>query len=198
MSRGRESGEKLSDSIFSLGVNATRPFSLNANTRLVLTRARKRREVPPLRGPGPVLRRRPGRAAVPPSGAFDAMTFGFVGRALYEQYESSLRTGPRYFAGVNVRRSLTDRIDLFAEAGGNARYGRSDVFNWRDWSVEGELRLVARPQRPRVRDRRVPPRRHRFLGPRVPREPRRSPMSSSPTTPSRARTSSPTSSTRRP
>jgi hypothetical protein len=38
-----------------------------------------------------------------------------------------------------VRRALTDRIDFFAEAGGNARYGRSDVFNWRDWSAKANF-----------------------------------------------------------
>ena len=58
---------------------------------------------------------------------------------MYEQYESRMRTGPRYFVGVNARRSLTDRIDLFAEIGGNARSGRSEVFTWRDYTAKLNL-----------------------------------------------------------
>lgn len=70
------------------------------------------------------------------SGAFDATTFSLVGRALYEQYESRLRSGPRYFVGVNARRALTDRIEVFAELGANLRHGKSDVFNWRDYAAK--------------------------------------------------------------
>ena len=136
VSRGREAGEKLSDSIFSLGANVTRPFSLNANTRVVVTGLASAEKFDRYQGLGRFSGGAQGEVQYRSSGAFDATTFGFVGRALYERYESSLRTGPRYFAGVNLRRSLTDRIDLFAEAGASARNGRSDVFNWRDWSAK--------------------------------------------------------------
>ena len=76
------------------------------------------------------------------SGAFDATTFAVVGRALYEQYESHYRTGPRYFVGFNARRALTDRIELFGELGHNWRYGESDVFKWKDYAAKLNERQV--------------------------------------------------------
>lgn len=139
VSRGRVSGEKLGDSIFSLGLNSTRSFSLNPNSRFVLTGLASGEKLDRYQGLGRFSAGVQGEVQYRTSGAFDAYTFAFVGRALYEQYESSLRDGARYFAGVNMRRSLTDRIDLFAEIGGNARNGKSDVFRWRDWSAKANL-----------------------------------------------------------
>ena len=73
------------------------------------------------------------------SGAFNAYTFGLKASAVYDQYESSLRTGGRYFLGVNARQSVTDKIDLFAEIGANRRDGKSEVFQLRDWSAKANV-----------------------------------------------------------
>ena len=139
VTRGRVSGEKLGDSVFSLGLNSTRSFSLNPNSRLVLTGLASGEKLDRYQGLGRFSAGVQGEVQYRTSGSFDAYTFAFVGRALYEQYESSLRDGARYFAGLNMRRSLTDRIDLFAEIGGNARNGKSDVFRWRDWAAKVNL-----------------------------------------------------------
>jgi len=139
VSRGRVGSEIKGDSIFSIGLNSTRSFSLNANSRFVLTGLASGEKLDRYQGLGRFSAGAQGEVQYRTSGAFDAYTFAFVGRALYEQYESSLRDGARYFAGVNMRRSLTDRIDLFAEVGANARNGKSDVFRWRDWSAKVNL-----------------------------------------------------------
>jgi hypothetical protein len=139
VSRGREADEKLSDNVFSLGLNMTRAFSLNEHTRFVATALASAEKFERYQGLGRFSGGAQGELQYRSSGAFDAVTLGFVGRAFYDQYESHLRTGPRYFVGVNARRALTDRIELFVEAGGSARNGRSEVFTWRDWSVKGNL-----------------------------------------------------------
>jgi hypothetical protein len=68
------------------------------------------------------------------SGDFDAVTFAAYARGAYDEYESRLRSGPRYTVGVNARTSLTDRIDLFADLSRNVRNGKSRVFETRDWA----------------------------------------------------------------
>ncbi len=139
VTRGREAGDKLADRVFALGLSQTRPFRLNANTRFVATGLANAEKFDRYAGLGRFAAGAQGEVQYRTSGAFDALAFGFVGRALYEKYESSLRTGPRYFVGVNARRAITDRIEAFAEAGANIRNARSDVFTWRDWSAKLNL-----------------------------------------------------------
>jgi hypothetical protein len=50
-----------------------------------------------------------------------------------------LRDGARRSLGVSVRKSLTDRIDIFAALSDNVRTGKSDVFNTHD--VSGRLNV---------------------------------------------------------
>ncbi|MEO5692130.1 MAG: putative Ig domain-containing protein [Usitatibacter sp.] len=137
--RGRESGDKYRDRSFNLGLSQTRSFSLNPNTRFVVTGLGNAEKFDRYSGLSRFAAGAQGELQYRTSGAFDAMTFGFVGRAVYEKFESSLRTGPRYFAGVNTRRAITDRIEAFVEAGASRRDGRSEVFNWRDWSAKMNL-----------------------------------------------------------
>ncbi len=73
------------------------------------------------------------------SAAFDATTFAVRGSAVWDEYESSLRSGGRYFLGVNARRSFTDKIDVFAEVGANVREGKSAVFQLRDYAAKTNL-----------------------------------------------------------
>ncbi|MEP7154136.1 MAG: autotransporter domain-containing protein [Betaproteobacteria bacterium] len=73
------------------------------------------------------------------SADFDAMTYSLFGRASIERYRSSLRDGYRYSIGVSARRSLTDRIDIFAAIAHNERIGDSAVFSNRDNSVRINL-----------------------------------------------------------
>ena len=59
-------------------------------------------------------------------------TIGVFARYTADAYESQLRDGNRRSVGVNLRKALTDRINLFMAAANNVRTGKSDVFNTRD------------------------------------------------------------------
>ena len=70
-----------------------------------------------------------------PSGDYRSPTFTVFGRWLVDRYESDLRDGFRYAAGVTVRQPVTDRIEVSGTAQYNLRDGRSTVFDGSDWSV---------------------------------------------------------------
>lgn len=137
--RGRLSEEKKQDSITSLGVGQEWIQPLNTNLRLVATPLITAEKFRRFAGLGRFSGGIQGELQYRGSAAFDATTFGLRGSAVWDQYESRLRTGSRYFLGVNARRALTDRIDLFGEVGGNARFGRSEVFELRDVAAKGNV-----------------------------------------------------------
>lgn len=139
VSRGRLDSEKRSDSLFSLGVGQEYVFPIGTNFRLVATPLVTGEKFRRWAGLGRVSGGATGEVQYRTSGAFDATTFGLKGSAIYDQYESSLRTGGRYFLGVNARRSITDKIDLFAEAGANRREGKSEVFQLKDWVAKANM-----------------------------------------------------------
>jgi hypothetical protein len=137
--RGRDSELQLADDVFSLTFSQPREWRLEKRLRLEVT--------------GIVAGDKFGRYSgldrfsvgvqallqYRGSGAFDATTWSLAGRAAYDEYGSHLRSGARYFLGVNGQHAFTDRLELFAEAGRNERYGHSDVFNLRDDSVLATL-----------------------------------------------------------
>lgn len=139
VTRGRLEDEKLVDHVFSLSIGEPIPFKLGENVRLMLTPSLTGEKFKRYSGLGRFSAGAQAELQYRASGAFDAATYSLVGRATYDQYESSHRTGPRYFAGFNVRRSLTDKIDVFGEVGASARNGRSDVFRTRDWSAKANF-----------------------------------------------------------
>jgi uncharacterized protein YhjY with autotransporter beta-barrel domain len=136
VNRARDVPNRLEDSIFSMSANASRAWPLAPNVRGQLTALISGEKFRRYNGLGRFSGGGQGEVQYRTSGAFDATTFALVGRALYEQYESHYRTGPRYFVGFNARRALTDRIELFGELGHNWRYGESDVFNWREYAAK--------------------------------------------------------------
>jgi uncharacterized protein with beta-barrel porin domain len=133
VTRGRLNEEKRSDALYSVGVSQTWPFALTERTRLLVTGNVSGDKFRLYDGLGRFSAGVNAEYQFRPSSAYDAITWTAVGRAFYDQYESKLRTGSRYFLGANARRALTDKIDLFVEAGGNVRYGNSEVFNLKDY-----------------------------------------------------------------
>jgi hypothetical protein len=73
------------------------------------------------------------------SGDLYAPTIAIFGRTSADEYESKLRDGYRYSAGVNVRESLTDKTQLFGALTRNARDGKSAVFDTKDYSARLNL-----------------------------------------------------------
>jgi hypothetical protein len=66
------------------------------------------------------------------SAEFSTPTFAVFARAFVEQFESKLRDGSRYSAGVSMRQPVTDRIQLFGALAHDQRKGESDVFDTKD------------------------------------------------------------------
>jgi hypothetical protein len=132
INRAREAAERLADDVFSLSASQARHWPLTGNARLQLAASLGGDGVRRHRGLSRLAAGAEAALQYRSSGAFDATTLAIVGRASYEEFDSHLRSGPRYFLGLTAHRALTDRIELFLEAGANVRRGNSDVFNGRD------------------------------------------------------------------
>ncbi len=139
VSRSRDKPNRLWDNIFSASGTYTRTWVFNANTRLQATGLLSGEKFDRWQGLGRASAGLQAEGQYRASGAFDAPTYAIVARGFYDEFESELRTGPRYFLGLNARRAITDRIDAFAEVGGNYRYGRSAVFRGHDFSAKVNL-----------------------------------------------------------
>lgn len=139
VTRARDASSKLSDGIVNLGFSYGRFFPLGNNSRFaasVFLNGDKFRDYPGLGSASAGLQ---GEYQYRTSAAFDAVTFGIFARLNFDEFESRLRDGHRYSVGINARRALTDRIDIFGELAGNVRYAKSAVFDRRDVSIRGNV-----------------------------------------------------------
>ncbi|MBL8517995.1 MAG: autotransporter domain-containing protein [Betaproteobacteria bacterium] len=139
VTRARDAASKLSDGLFNLGFSYGRFFLLGSNSRFAASGflgGEKFRDYP---GLGSANAGAQVEYQYRTSAAFDAVTFGVFARLNVDEYESRLRDGYRYAFGVNARRALTDRIDIFGELSGNVRNAKSAVFDRRDVSIRGNL-----------------------------------------------------------
>lgn len=73
------------------------------------------------------------------SSDYDTPTLGVFLHAFADQYDSRLRDGFRYSAGVSWQQPITDRITLLGVLSHNQRFARSAVFDTRDYA--GRLNL---------------------------------------------------------
>ena len=133
--RGRLASEKLSDQVYSLGLNASRTFPINTNGRAVATAFLNVDKFHDHTGLGRTSGGLQGELQYRASGDFESITYALFARAWIDGYESRLRSGSRQSVGVNARRSLTDRIDVFGEVGVNWRRAESAVFEGRDYAA---------------------------------------------------------------
>lgn len=139
VTRARDASSKLSDGIVNLGFSYGRFFPLGNNSRFAASgflNGEKFRDYPGLGSASAGLQ---GEYQYRTSAAFDAVTFGIFARLNFDEFESRLRDGHRYSVGINARRALTDRIDVFGELAGNVRYAKSAVFDRRDVSIRGNI-----------------------------------------------------------
>ena len=136
VTRGRLDSEKLSDRLYSLGLNTSRTFPLTDHTRAVATALLNVDQFHDYTGLGRASGGLQGEWQYRASGDFDAVTYALFARAWIDGYESHLRDGYRASLGANARRSLTDRIDLFGEVGVNWRRAESAVFGGRDYAAK--------------------------------------------------------------
>lgn len=73
------------------------------------------------------------------SAEFDTPVFALYARITAEQYQSRLRDGFRYSAGISMRQAVTDRIRIFGAVAHNERKGNSVVFDNKDNSARIDL-----------------------------------------------------------
>ncbi len=139
VSRGRLESEKLSDRVYSFGLNTGRIFPLNPNLRAQATALLAVDKFHDQTGLGRTSGGLQGELQYRATGDFEAVTWALFARGWIDAYESKLRSGSRMSVGANARRSLTDRIDLFGEVGGNWRRAESEVFEGRDWAARLNL-----------------------------------------------------------
>lgn len=129
VTRAKESAEKLSDRIYSVNASRSKIFPINENLRAILTGSVGGEKFSRYYKLSRATAGIQGELVYRPSADFDAPTFSVFAQSSAEQYESRLRDGYRYSAGVSIRKPLTDRIALFGALSHHERYTKSAVFN---------------------------------------------------------------------
>src|SRR5215472_11405897 len=132
---GRTSDEILWDQFVSLNVSASRAFPISDNTRLVVTGLLGGEKYFNYNGLSNLSGGLDVELQYRRSGAFDAITFAAFARGWLVNYDSHLRDGSHYSAGVNARGAVTDRISLFGELAWNQRRAQSEVWDLTDYSA---------------------------------------------------------------
>ena len=135
VTRGKDSAEKLSDRSYSVNLNKTWVFPITEHTRTLLTGSLGGEKFQNYNGLSRVSGGVQGQFQYRGSAEFSAATYAVFARAFADYYESDLRGGQRYSAGISVAQPLTDRIRLFGALTHNERNAASDVFNIRDNSA---------------------------------------------------------------
>ncbi len=129
VTRGKLSGEKLADRIYSVNASKSKIFPINENIRATVTGSFGGEKFDNYYKLSRAIAGVQGEVVYRGSAEFDAPTFAVFVQSSAEHYQSVLRNGYRYSAGVSVRKPITDRIDLFGALSHNERYGKSSVFN---------------------------------------------------------------------
>jgi hypothetical protein len=139
VTRSAGAGNVLSDRFFTLSLNAGKNFRLGQHTRLVAGLFLGGDGYDKYDGLSRYFGGIQGELQYRASGEFDAATFGLFLKGSRDQYDSELRDGYRYTAGVRVLKPLSDRFDLFAALAYNKRDGKSKVFDTQDYSARVNL-----------------------------------------------------------
>jgi outer membrane autotransporter protein len=133
VTRGRVDDEILSDKIYSLNVATDRVFPIDDNTRVVVTGLLNGEMFHTYTGLARLSGGLQAQLQYRGSAEFDAVTYAAFARGWLDNYNSQLRDGGRYSAGISARRSLTDRIDVYGELSFEGRRAQSAVWNLTDY-----------------------------------------------------------------
>jgi hypothetical protein len=139
VTRSEGAGNVLSDRFFTVNFNAGKSFRLTDHTRLVAGLFLGGDVYDKYDGLSRYFGGIQGELQYRSSGEFDAATWGLFLKGSRDQYDSELRDGYRYIAGVRVLKPLSDRLDLFAALAYNKRDGKSTVFDTEDYSARVNL-----------------------------------------------------------
>jgi hypothetical protein len=135
VTRSEGVGNVLSDRFYTLSLNAGTSFRPTRNARVVAGVFLGGDGYDKYDGLSRYFGGIQGEIQYRTSGEFDAATFGLFLKGSRDEYNSEVRDGYRYTAGVRVLKPLSDRFDLFAAAAYNRRDGKSAVFDTDDYSA---------------------------------------------------------------
>lgn len=133
---------KLSDQSISVNLGRSDVFFLSNHLRIVLNTSLGAEKFVRYDGLSRLSAGVHGELQYRSSSEFGTPVFGLSGKIAADQYQSNQRDGIRYALGATVRKTLTDRIRLFAAAVHNERRGRSVVFDNKDNAVRFNLDYV--------------------------------------------------------
>lgn len=144
ISRGKVAGDIQSDNIYSINVSKTKAIRLGSNTRLLVTGAAGGERFQNFNGLSRYTLTGEATFQYRSSSEFDAPTWGLFAKVTGEDYQSALRDGYRYSAGLSVSLPLTDRITVFGALSGNNRRSNSEVFRTPDTSARFNIDYALR------------------------------------------------------
>jgi hypothetical protein len=125
--------------LYTVNVSRTWEYQLTGNTRLLLTGVATGERFQNFNGLSRVALGAEANLQYRSSAAFDAPTWGLVGKVSGEDFVSTLRDGTRTALGVTWLQPLTDRITLFSALMANARQTNDTVFDTQDTSLRMNL-----------------------------------------------------------
>ncbi len=132
VTRANEGGSKLADRSYSVNLNQPLIIPIADHERTLLTGSVDGELFDLNKGLNRISAAVHGELQYRSSAEFGSPTFAFFANISADQYQSYLRDGFRYSAGILLRQTLTDRIRLFAAVAHNERSSKSVVFDNKD------------------------------------------------------------------
>jgi hypothetical protein len=143
VTRAKDSSDKLSDQSYSVNLSKPVIFPLTEHTRARVTGILGDESFIYYNGLSHAYIGAQGEYQYRSSAEFSAPTFTLFARIFGEQYQSRLRDGYHYSAGVSMLQPVTDRIQLFGALTHNYRHATSEVFDIEDNSARVNLDYAA-------------------------------------------------------
>jgi outer membrane autotransporter protein len=139
VTRAKLDSDIRADMVYTVNVSRTWEYQLTGNTRLLLMGVATGERFQNFNGLSRVALGAEANLQYRGSAAFDAPTWGLVGKVSGEDFVSTLRDGTRTALGVTWLQPLTDRITLFSALMANARQSNDTVFDTQDTSLRMNL-----------------------------------------------------------
>ena len=128
INRSAEDHDVQSEQVFNTVVSTTRAYQLSDNSRFRVRSSLGLEDAQEHQGLDNISVAVRGEWQYRGSGQFSAPTYGLFGRVGYDEFDSDLRTGARYAAGVNFSKPFNDRLALFTALEHQVREGDDEVF----------------------------------------------------------------------
>ena len=147
VSRAQASADELNDYSFSANARLSHIWPFGSNVRVVGNAVIGGEAFRKYNGLSRATAGVEGEVQYRASGAWAEPTWAVFANAHADAYESHLRDGARYGAGVSARVPVTDRISFFGAYTHSRRTAEGEVFDGRDDSVRGNFDYQWDPRR---------------------------------------------------